>query len=135
MPVLSLPAALAIYLLFANLLTWFAFRLDKRRAASGGWRFPEANLLALSAAGGWIGAKIAQRQFRHKTRKQPFARLLNVIVASWIALGTALALGAQEPLAARATAALAGLAGPGSLFAPGEAPRRLPHRFGPGSEP
>lgn len=57
MPVPSLPAALAIYLLFANLLTWFAFRLDKRRAASGGWRFPEANLLALSAAGAGSGRR------------------------------------------------------------------------------
>jgi len=64
-----------------NLITYGAFFFDKRRSMSGGWRIPEKTLLRLAFLGGSLGAKLAQAQFRHKTRKQPFARILNFIVA------------------------------------------------------
>lgn len=79
--------ALLIWLIFINTFAWLAFRADKRRAVAGWWRIPEAQLLALSFAGGWLGAKVAQHQFRHKTRKQPFAAALNVVPLLWIGLG------------------------------------------------
>jgi len=37
-------------------------------------------LLRLALFGGSLGAKIAQRYFRHKTYKQPFGRQLNAIL-------------------------------------------------------
>lgn len=62
-----------------NLATYRAFADDKRRAAAGFTRIPERRLLGLAARGGAIGAMIAQRRLRHKTRKQPFASRLRRI--------------------------------------------------------
>ncbi|MDA7426429.1 DUF1294 domain-containing protein [Thalassococcus lentus] len=72
------PIALA-WLGFASLCTFGLFWFDKRRARHNGWRIPERVLLLWAAAGGWIGAKLAQQSLRHKTRKQPFGHLLNAI--------------------------------------------------------
>ena len=52
--------------------TLLAYWLDKRAALRGAWRIPEARLQLLHLAGGWPAAFLAQRWFRHKTRKQPF---------------------------------------------------------------
>jgi uncharacterized membrane protein YsdA (DUF1294 family) len=63
-----------------NLLAFGFFGWDKHRARTGGWRVPERTLLSLALFGGSVGAKLAQRRFRHKTRKQPFAAYLNAIL-------------------------------------------------------
>lgn len=76
-----MPAALGLYLVAINLVTFAAFGLDKRRAEAGAWRIPERRLLGLAAAGGGLGAVAAQRVFRHKTRKEPFASALRLIFA------------------------------------------------------
>lgn len=73
-------AALALYLLAVNLVTFAAFGLDKRRAERGAWRISERRLLGLTAAGGGAGAMAAQRLFRHKTIKEPFASRLRLIL-------------------------------------------------------
>ena len=72
--------ALALYLAGINLAAFAAFGLDKRRAEQGGWRIPERRLLELAAVGGGAGAAVAQRVFRHKTVKEPFASRLRLIV-------------------------------------------------------
>lgn len=64
-----------ILLAFASALSVFAFhayRRDKRRAEAGEWRVPESTLHILSLFGGWPGAFVAQRVFRHKTSKISF---------------------------------------------------------------
>ena len=43
--------------------------IDKRRAGRGEWRIGEGTLHAIELAGGWPGAWMAQRVFRHKWRK------------------------------------------------------------------
>ncbi len=53
---------------------------DKLRAERGLWRIPEATLLGWAFLGGAVGGKLAQKLFRHKTRKQPFAGQLNSLV-------------------------------------------------------
>ena len=68
---------------------------DKRCAATGARRVPEMHLLGLAAGGGWFGMKLAQSLFRHKTCKQPFGRLLNLIPVGWILIGAGFALVAQ----------------------------------------
>lgn len=73
---------LAGYLAAVNLAAFAAFGLDKHRARTGGWRIPEARLLGLAAAGGGVGAAAAQRLFRHKTTKEPFASRLRLIFAA-----------------------------------------------------
>jgi uncharacterized membrane protein YsdA (DUF1294 family) len=73
---MALPALALLILL--NLVTIAHYWVDKRRSVTGGWRIPESTLLGLAAIGGSPGALLACRLFRHKTRKQPFAALLQL---------------------------------------------------------
>lgn len=68
-----------------------AFAIDKRRAIAGQWRIAESTLLTLALLGGSPGALWARNRFRHKTRKQPFARQLDVIGMLHAGLGAGLA--------------------------------------------
>lgn len=52
-----------------SLVTYFAYRSDKRSAEQGTWRIPEVTLHAMEFLGGWPGAFVAQRRLRHKTIK------------------------------------------------------------------
>jgi uncharacterized membrane protein YsdA (DUF1294 family) len=52
-----------------SFLTFLAYRSDKRRAEGGRWRIPESTLHLAEFIGGWPGAFLAQRVFRHKTAK------------------------------------------------------------------
>jgi uncharacterized membrane protein YsdA (DUF1294 family) len=63
---------LLLYLLVVNLLTYAVYWLDKSRARSGGRRISERELLLWALAGGSVGALMAMRRFRHKTRKPSF---------------------------------------------------------------
>lgn len=58
--------------LVISTLTFFAYRSDKRRADAGAWRIPESTLHIAELLGGWPGAFLAQRKFRHKTSKISF---------------------------------------------------------------
>lgn len=86
--------AAAGFLFAINVVALAGFGLDKRLAVSGAWRLREAWLLLTALAGGWVGAKLGQRLFRHKTRKQPFGMILNgvvlfqaAIVGAWVWTG------------------------------------------------
>lgn len=68
-----------------NCLAFGLYWYDKRQAATGGWRVPESQLLSMAFFGGWFGAKVAQRRFRHKNRKEPFCTQLNLIPYVWAA--------------------------------------------------
>ena len=68
------------YLVIINLITFFQFEADKSRSVTGEWRIPESRLLWLAFLGGSPAASAAQRWYRHKTKKQPFAGLMNFIV-------------------------------------------------------
>ncbi|MCZ4354509.1 DUF1294 domain-containing protein [Roseovarius aestuarii] len=72
------------YLVVINILAWLAFSYDKDQSRIHGWRIPERRLLLLALLGGWPAAKLAQHRLRHKTRKQPFAHRLNMIVMAWV---------------------------------------------------
>lgn len=85
-----------VWLVAANVAAFVAFGLDKRRARDGGRRIPEKTLLMLALLGGSPGAKIAQRRFRHKTRKQPFRTLLNLIVVAQLLLVAVLLAGWRQ---------------------------------------
>jgi uncharacterized membrane protein YsdA (DUF1294 family) len=62
---------LAAYVLMSVVL-FVVYGLDKSAARRGGSRTPEWVLHLLALLGGWPGALVAQRVFRHKTVKQPF---------------------------------------------------------------
>lgn len=63
--------------------TYFVYRSDKRRAAAGQQRIPEAVLHTLELAGGWPGAFVAQRVLRHKTAKLSFQLIFWMIVLAY----------------------------------------------------
>jgi uncharacterized membrane protein YsdA (DUF1294 family) len=62
-------------------VTFVVYGMDKSAAQSGRWRTPETTLHLLALAGGWPGALLAQRAFRHKTKKQPFRAIFWCTVA------------------------------------------------------
>ena len=72
-----------------SLVTFIAYGLDKRAAKRGRSRIPEAWLHGLELLGGWPGAFVGQRLFRHKTRKTSYQIVFWLIgalhVAAWAA--------------------------------------------------
>lgn len=61
-----------IFYIFVNLLTFFLFFADKRKAVKGKWRISEKTLLLLCFFGGALGGFAAMKLFRHKTKKRYF---------------------------------------------------------------
>jgi uncharacterized membrane protein YsdA (DUF1294 family) len=73
-----------------SLVAFVMYGWDKKAAERGRRRTPEITLHLVSVAGGWPGALLAQRVFRHKTRKQPFRAVfwgtvaVNCAALAWI---------------------------------------------------
>jgi uncharacterized membrane protein YsdA (DUF1294 family) len=72
------------YLLFiyviASVVAFVAYGVDKRAASRGRWRSSEASLHTIELLGGFAGAFIAQRVFRHKWRKRRYMVVFWLIV-------------------------------------------------------
>ena len=72
-----------------SIVTFAVYGIDKRRAVCGGRRVPERTLHGLELLGGWPGALVGQRLFRHKRRKLTYMLVFLGIVALhmafWIA--------------------------------------------------
>lgn len=67
--------AVVIYLgvsLVMSVISFAAYGWDKRQAVNGARRVPEQTLHTLALLGGWPGALLGQKQFRHKTKKRSF---------------------------------------------------------------
>lgn len=64
---------LAIYLVFANIVSFYLMWDDKRRAIKKNYRIPEKTLILWAAAGGSIGSMLGMKVFRHKTRHIKFS--------------------------------------------------------------
>ena len=58
--------------LVINLITFILYGVDKRRAKRGQWRIPEKTLLTGTWLLGGVGAWLAMRIFRHKTKHIAF---------------------------------------------------------------
>jgi uncharacterized membrane protein YsdA (DUF1294 family)/cold shock CspA family protein len=87
----SLPVALLLALPLLNVVTFFAYWLDKHAARQRRWRTSEQTLHLLALLGGWPGAWWAQQLLRHKSVKTSFRQTywLTVAfnlaaVASWV---------------------------------------------------
>ncbi len=81
----ALPPWIAISYFSASAVTALAYAADKMKAQDGAFRIAEATLHWLEAAGGWPGALVAQRLFRHKTRKRSFQIIFWLIVVAHLA--------------------------------------------------
>lgn len=73
MPLVSnLDSFAVVWFVAINMVTFFTFSLDKRRAGSTNQRLSERTLVLLGAIGGWPGGLIGMNVFRHKTAKWTF---------------------------------------------------------------
>ncbi len=78
------------------------YGVDKAAARRGERRIRESTLQLVALAGGWPGALLARRGFRHKTRKQPFGMVLwgcaavNLGLVAWLATAES-AAGLRQP--------------------------------------
>jgi len=72
--------------LLVNLFVFALYGADKQRAKRGAWRIPEKTLLAGTWLLGGVGAWLAMRMFRHKTKhlafqlSAPLGALLSIAV-------------------------------------------------------
>jgi uncharacterized membrane protein YsdA (DUF1294 family) len=77
----------------ASAATFAAYGIDKGLATKGMRRIPEKTLHTMELFGGWPGALVGMRAFRHKTAKLAFRAVTYVIVAlhaaAWVAYLTA----------------------------------------------
>lgn len=84
-PRVWVPAAYVV----ASSATFCAYAFDKWRATKQGPRVPESTLHLLELAGGWPGALVAMRAFRHKSAKRSFKLVTYAIallhVGAWAA--------------------------------------------------
>lgn len=74
------PIPLFLYV-FLSALTILFYGADKKRALRNRWRIPEFYLHFLELLGGWPGALLAQKDFRHKLTKGTYQRKFWAIVA------------------------------------------------------
>jgi len=77
--------AVGVVAALASLLSFVLYGFDKRRARLDGQRVPEKRLHALALLGGWPGAMLGQRFFRHKTVKTRFRIIFWMTVACHVA--------------------------------------------------
>jgi uncharacterized membrane protein YsdA (DUF1294 family) len=84
-------AAYLIVVAVMSLVCFIAYGLDKRQAANGGRRVPERTLHLLAFLGGWPGALLGQRQFRHKTQKVKFRIVFWMVVVLHVGIVSAVA--------------------------------------------
>lgn len=79
----------------ASTITFILYALDKSAAKSNRWRIEENTLHLCGLIGGWPGALLAQRLFRHKTKKTSFQIIFwitvvfNVGANGWLLLSSA----------------------------------------------
>lgn len=80
-----------------SVVSFAMYAVDKSAAQRGAWRTAESTLHLMELAGGWPGAFVAQRLFRHKTSKKAFqvvfwlAVTANCAALYWLVQATAAA--------------------------------------------
>ena len=75
-----------IYLLIINLIAFYLYWNDKRRAKKGKWRIPENTLLMIALIGGSVGALLGMKLFRHKTKHWKFKILVPMFLVIQITI-------------------------------------------------
>jgi uncharacterized membrane protein YsdA (DUF1294 family) len=86
-----IPFAIAYLILVVvmSLTAFVVYGIDKRRAGTTNRRIPENTLHLIAFLCGWPGAWLAQRQFRHKTRKLSFQIVFWIVIALHLVAVTA----------------------------------------------
>lgn len=77
---ITLSAALAIYLVIANLYGLIIMYQDKQKSKKKQWRVPEGRLFIIALLFGSVGIWAGMYLFRHKTRHWKFVIGVPVII-------------------------------------------------------
>ena len=83
---MSTKQIILIYLVAMNVVTFFAYGIDKWKAKRSKWRISEATLLGMAVIGGSIGAWLGMRVWHHKTMHKKFQFGIPLIIVVQIAL-------------------------------------------------
>ena len=75
-----------IYLAVINVVTFFMYGIDKRKAKKSKWRITEAALLMMAVLGGSIGAWLGMKVWHHKTLHKKFRYGIPLILIAQIVL-------------------------------------------------
>lgn len=67
---------MAGYLIIINIIAFYLYGVDKRKARKGKWRIPENTLLGVALIGGSLGALLGMYLFHHKTKHWKFKILV-----------------------------------------------------------
>ena len=80
---------LICYIAVINLITFFTFAVDKRKARKNKWRISEATLMFLCLIGGALGGWCSMYMVHHKTQKPlfkygvPTALILQILILTY----------------------------------------------------
>lgn len=77
---------IAIYLVAINLYAYILYAIDKYKSKKSKWRIPEKTLITTALLGGSIGALLAMKMFRHKTKHKKFTIGVPLILIAQIAM-------------------------------------------------
>lgn len=67
---------IVLFLMVINVVAFFMYGMDKRRAVKHQWRISEAALLGIAFCGGSVGALLGMKIFHHKTKHWKFKILV-----------------------------------------------------------
>lgn len=68
----KIPFSVVAAYIILGFITFIVYAFDKSAAQNNQWRTQESTLHILSLMGGWIGALLAQKKLRHKSKKEEF---------------------------------------------------------------
>lgn len=71
------------YFMIINIITFFVYGLDKRKAQKYEWRISESVLIGLAVIGGGLGAYTGMQIFHHKTEKFKFIICVPLLLILW----------------------------------------------------
>lgn len=77
---------IAIYLVAINLFAYILYGIDKYKSKKSKWRIPEKTLITIALLGGSVGALLAMKMFRHKTKHKKFTIGVPLILIAQIVL-------------------------------------------------
>lgn len=76
---------LIYYLLIINVLAFFLYGVDKKRAMRKEYRIKESVLLWMARFGGGVGSWLGIKTFRHKTKHTKFRIIVPLWIVIWVA--------------------------------------------------
>ena len=74
----------SIYLIVINIISFFTYIIDKKKAIRHKYRIPEDILLLLSIIGGVLGSILGMMLVHHKTKKLKFIIINTLCLLIWL---------------------------------------------------